>query len=47
MVASGGGKLGVVEVLLGAGAAMHDRDDEFGSNSFMWACGGGHCDIVR
>ncbi|CAM9835784.1 unnamed protein product, partial [Ectocarpus fasciculatus] len=28
-------------------AALHDRDDEFGSNSFMWACGGGHAEVVR
>eukprot|EP00752_Nemacystus_decipiens_P009752 g8709.t1 len=47
MIASGGGRLGVVKVLLEAGAAIHDKDDEFGSNSFMWACGGGHSDIVR
>ncbi|CAM9391757.1 unnamed protein product [Scytosiphon promiscuus] len=47
MIASGGGRLGVVKVLLHAGASLHDRDDEFGSNSFMWACGGGHSDVVR
>ncbi|CAM9339848.1 unnamed protein product [Ectocarpus sp. 4 AP-2014] len=47
MIASGGGRLGVVKVLLQAGAALHDRDDEFGSNSFMWACGGGHAEVVR
>eukprot|EP00903_Cladosiphon_okamuranus_P020913 g19205.t1 len=47
MIASGGGRLGVVKVLLEAGAAIHDKDDEFGSNSFMWACGGGHSEIAR
>ncbi|CAN0345620.1 unnamed protein product [Ectocarpus sp. 12 AP-2014] len=47
MIASGGGRLEVVKVLLQAGAALHDRDDEFGSNSFMWACGGGHAEVVR
>lgn len=47
MIAGGGGRLGVVKVLLEAGAAIHDKDDEFGSNSFMWACGGGHAEIVR
>ncbi|CAM9726582.1 unnamed protein product, partial [Hapterophycus canaliculatus] len=47
MIASGGGRLEVVKVLLQAGASLYDRDDEFGSNSFMWACGGGHSDVVR
>ncbi|CAM9809520.1 unnamed protein product, partial [Pylaiella littoralis] len=47
MIASGGGRLGVVKVLLQAGAALHDKDDEFGSNSFMWACGGGHAEVAR
>lgn len=47
MIASGGGRLGVVEVLLEAGAALQDRDSVFGSNSLMWACGGGHADVVR
>lgn len=37
----------MVKVLLQAGAALHDKDDEFGSNAFMWACGGGHSEVVR
>ena len=47
MIASGGGRLGVVRVLLEVGAALRDMDSVFGSNSLMWACGGGHADVVR
>lgn len=47
MIASGGGRLEVVKVLLGVGAGLRDRDSAFGSNSLMWACGGGHSDVVR
>lgn len=47
MIASGGGRVGVAKVLLEAGAGLRDRDAAFGSNPLMWACAGGHSEVVR